>query len=100
MSLMPNRRLNYILWIQDLLDTTGDEYRDDYDPDRSVVGLDMYFSRSSSVRHELIRAEGLGVAASIRFWAAPHDPFGSSSQPVRSSVLLYDQLVLTIYRYR
>ncbi|GES64045.1 DUF890 domain protein [Aspergillus terreus] len=37
---VPNR-LNYILWIQDLLDTTGDEYRDDYDPDRAVIGLDI-----------------------------------------------------------
>lgn len=67
MSLMPNHRLNYILWIQDLLDTTGDEYRDDYDPDRAVVGLDMYSSQSSSARHELIRVEGLDVAASIPF---------------------------------
>ncbi|GCB17310.1 putative methyltransferase-like protein C27D7.08c [Aspergillus awamori] len=37
---VPNR-LNYILWLQDLLDTTGDEYRDNYDPDREVIGLDM-----------------------------------------------------------
>ncbi|GLA47915.1 hypothetical protein AnigIFM63604_002855 [Aspergillus niger] len=37
---VPNR-LNYILWLQDLLDTTGDEYRDNYDPDREVIGLDI-----------------------------------------------------------
>ncbi|KAL1964388.1 hypothetical protein VTN77DRAFT_6946 [Rasamsonia byssochlamydoides] len=37
---VPNR-LNYILWLQDLIDTTGDDYRDDYDPDREVVGLDI-----------------------------------------------------------
>ncbi|PYH87669.1 DUF890 domain protein [Aspergillus ellipticus CBS 707.79] len=37
---VPNR-LNYILWLQDLLDTTGDQYQDDYDPDREVVGLDI-----------------------------------------------------------
>ncbi|PLB46137.1 DUF890 domain protein [Aspergillus steynii IBT 23096] len=37
---VPNR-LNYILWIQDLLDATGDEYRGDFDPDRKVVGLDI-----------------------------------------------------------
>ncbi|BCR91081.1 DUF890 domain protein [Aspergillus chevalieri] len=37
---VPNR-LNYILWLQDLLDTTGDEYRDDYDPDRDVTGIDI-----------------------------------------------------------
>jgi 23S rRNA (adenine1618-N6)-methyltransferase len=34
-------RFNYILWLQDLLDTTGDDYRDKYDPEREVVGLDM-----------------------------------------------------------
>jgi 23S rRNA (adenine1618-N6)-methyltransferase len=27
--------------LQDLLDTTGDEYRDGYDPDRVVTGLDI-----------------------------------------------------------
>lgn len=37
---VPNR-LNYILWIQDLLDTTSDTYTDCYDPDRKVTGLDM-----------------------------------------------------------
>ncbi|KAI9833918.1 MAG: hypothetical protein M1819_003427 [Sarea resinae] len=38
---VPNR-LNYILWLQDLLDTTSDEYTDQYDPEREVIGLDMY----------------------------------------------------------
>ncbi|KAL9617483.1 MAG: hypothetical protein Q9160_007746 [Pyrenula sp. 1 TL-2023] len=37
---VPNR-LNYIFWLQDLLDTTGDDYRDRYDADREVVGLDI-----------------------------------------------------------
>ncbi|KAL2811660.1 hypothetical protein BJX63DRAFT_433170 [Aspergillus granulosus] len=37
---VPNR-LNYILWLQDLLDTTADSYRNDYDPDRVVTGLDI-----------------------------------------------------------
>ncbi|KAL3455791.1 hypothetical protein BJX64DRAFT_57103 [Aspergillus heterothallicus] len=37
---VPNR-LNYIIWLQDLLDTTGDEYRDSYDHDRVVTGLDI-----------------------------------------------------------
>ena len=31
----------YILWIQDLLDTTSDGYTDEYNPERDVVGLDM-----------------------------------------------------------
>lgn len=34
-------RLNYIFWLQDLLDTTGDGYRDQYDPQREVMGFDM-----------------------------------------------------------
>ncbi|KAH0559800.1 hypothetical protein GP486_003688 [Trichoglossum hirsutum] len=33
--------LNYILWLQELLDTTGDGCRDAYESDREVVGLDM-----------------------------------------------------------
>ncbi|MCJ1249465.1 hypothetical protein MMC30_006689 [Trapelia coarctata] len=37
---VPNR-LNYILWIQDLLDTTSDSYTDRYNPDRGVTGLDI-----------------------------------------------------------
>ncbi|RAK75010.1 DUF890 domain protein [Aspergillus fijiensis CBS 313.89] len=37
---VPNR-LNYILWLQDLLDTTGDKYQGSYDADRKVVGLDI-----------------------------------------------------------
>ncbi|MCJ1439283.1 hypothetical protein MMC27_008675 [Xylographa pallens] len=38
---VPNR-FNYILWLQDLLDTTSDSYADRYIPDREVVGLDMH----------------------------------------------------------
>ncbi|EEQ31252.1 DUF890 domain-containing protein [Microsporum canis CBS 113480] len=34
-------RLNYILWLQDLIDCTNDDYFDRFDPDRDVVGLDM-----------------------------------------------------------
>ncbi|MCJ1309514.1 hypothetical protein MMC25_003174 [Agyrium rufum] len=37
---VPNR-LNYILWLQDLLDTTSDSYTDQYDPSREVIGLDI-----------------------------------------------------------
>lgn len=32
---------NYIVWIQDLLDTTCDTYADRYDAERTVTGLDM-----------------------------------------------------------
>ncbi|KAL8780540.1 MAG: hypothetical protein Q9213_006436 [Squamulea squamosa] len=35
-------KFNYILWIQDLLDTTNESYDDRYDPNREVVGLDMF----------------------------------------------------------
>ncbi|KAI9830598.1 MAG: hypothetical protein M1826_004624 [Phylliscum demangeonii] len=38
---VPNR-FNYILWLQDLLDTTSDRYTERYDPAREVTGLDMY----------------------------------------------------------
>ncbi|KAF2713075.1 hypothetical protein K504DRAFT_472549 [Pleomassaria siparia CBS 279.74] len=37
---VPNR-WNYVAWIQALLDTTSPTYRDEYDPDRKVVGLDV-----------------------------------------------------------
>ncbi|KAF7713212.1 Uncharacterized protein PECH_001608 [Penicillium ucsense] len=37
---VPNR-LNYIIWIQDLLDTSTANIREHYDPDREVAGLDV-----------------------------------------------------------
>jgi len=37
---VPNR-FNYVLWVQDLLDSTADDFRESYDPLREVVGLDM-----------------------------------------------------------
>ncbi|RDL30837.1 uncharacterized protein BP5553_10182 [Venustampulla echinocandica] len=37
---VPNR-LNYLLWIQGLLDTTSSNYSDAYDPQREVFGLDI-----------------------------------------------------------
>jgi 23S rRNA (adenine1618-N6)-methyltransferase len=39
---MENDRLNYILWLQDLLDSTTGELKPGYDSSREVVGLDMY----------------------------------------------------------
>jgi hypothetical protein len=36
--------LNYILWLQDLLDTTSKAGDDEYDPEKEVLGLDMYVS--------------------------------------------------------
>ena len=44
-------RLNYVLWIQDLLDSTGNLENDEFEPTREVVGLDVYAvptSRSST----------------------------------------------------
>jgi len=35
-------RLNYVLWIQDLLDSTGNPENDEFEPTREVVGLDVY----------------------------------------------------------
>ena len=37
---VPNR-LNYLLWIQYILDTTSDSYSDVFDPKRPVIGLDI-----------------------------------------------------------
>ncbi|PGG98103.1 hypothetical protein AJ79_08984 [Helicocarpus griseus UAMH5409] len=37
---VPNR-FNYILWLQDLLDSTGETYSDAYDREREVFGLDI-----------------------------------------------------------
>ncbi|OJD13922.1 hypothetical protein AJ78_05685 [Emergomyces pasteurianus Ep9510] len=37
---VPNR-FNYILWLQDLVDSTGESYSDGYDPGREVLGLDI-----------------------------------------------------------
>jgi hypothetical protein len=37
---VPNR-FNYVLWIQDLLGSTSDDFQEKYDPTREVVGLDM-----------------------------------------------------------
>ncbi|QKX59833.1 uncharacterized protein TRUGW13939_06975 [Talaromyces rugulosus] len=37
---VPNR-LNYILWLQDLLDTTSEAGDDEYDPEKEVLGLDI-----------------------------------------------------------
>jgi 23S rRNA (adenine1618-N6)-methyltransferase len=34
-------RWNYVHWIQELLDTTGESYSDRYDPERPVTGLDI-----------------------------------------------------------
>ncbi|KAE8451750.1 hypothetical protein EG329_003207 [Mollisiaceae sp. DMI_Dod_QoI] len=36
-----HNRLNYVLWIQDLLDTTNESYNDSYDPEREVLGVDV-----------------------------------------------------------
>jgi 23S rRNA (adenine1618-N6)-methyltransferase len=37
---VPNR-LNYLLWIQSLLDTTSESYSDAFDAERQVLGLDI-----------------------------------------------------------
>ena len=37
---VPNR-LNYLLWIQALLDTTSESYSGSFDPKREVIGLDI-----------------------------------------------------------
>ncbi|KKZ62279.1 hypothetical protein EMCG_00448 [[Emmonsia] crescens] len=37
---VPNR-FNYILWLQDLVDSTSESYSDGYDQEREVLGLDI-----------------------------------------------------------
>ncbi|KAM0152224.1 hypothetical protein ACHAPG_007759 [Botrytis cinerea] len=37
---VPNR-LNYIVWLQELIDTSSDDYTDSYNPNRQVHGLDI-----------------------------------------------------------
>jgi 23S rRNA (adenine1618-N6)-methyltransferase len=37
---VPNR-FNYVLWIQDLIDTSSSTYSDQYDPKQEVIGLDI-----------------------------------------------------------
>lgn len=40
-SLKVPNRLNYVLWIQSLLDTTSESHSDAFDPERKVLGLDI-----------------------------------------------------------
>jgi len=40
MKQVPNR-LNYVLWIQSLLDTTSDNFNDSYDALHEVIGVDI-----------------------------------------------------------
>lgn len=40
MKKVPNR-LNYLLWIQSLLQSSSDKYTDAYYPEREVIGLDI-----------------------------------------------------------
>ncbi|KAF2101529.1 hypothetical protein NA57DRAFT_33934 [Rhizodiscina lignyota] len=34
-------RYNYVRWIESLIDTTGPSYMDKYDPERSIIGIDI-----------------------------------------------------------
>ena len=43
-------RLNYIIWIQDLIDSTAEGSSEGYDREREVVGLDMYAQRPHVIR--------------------------------------------------
>lgn len=68
------------MWLQDLIDTTADDYRDDYDPVREVVGLDMYiFPPSSDVFNSLTCVEEPVAVAFTRSLAAPSVRDGNSS---------------------
>lgn len=43
-----HHRLNYIIWLQDLVDSTAGGLHEGYDQNREVVGLDMYVFFTSS----------------------------------------------------
>lgn len=53
LTCLENSRLNYILWIQDLLDSTGGGRTDAYDPSRKIIGLDMYYTSTLPPRSSL-----------------------------------------------
>lgn len=46
-SYISRHRLNYIIWVQDLLDSTTGSVHDTYDADREVVGLDVYVTTNA-----------------------------------------------------
>ncbi|KAJ5145958.1 uncharacterized protein N7515_000522 [Penicillium bovifimosum] len=52
--LCPPYRLNYILWLQDLIDSTAGGLHEGYDKGREVVGLDMYVKKQSLVHLAVI----------------------------------------------
>ncbi|EPE28494.1 S-adenosyl-L-methionine-dependent methyltransferase [Glarea lozoyensis ATCC 20868] len=54
---VPNR-LNYLLWIQELLSTTGENYGDEFDPEREVLGLDV--GTGASCIYPLLACSKLG----------------------------------------
>ena len=78
--------LNYILWIQDLIDGTSSSRKETYEPERVVTGLDVYVVARLIVdlvrdfwldqrqpAHKVIldadmMLEGPGRAAYIRYW--------------------------------
>lgn len=43
------QRLNYVLFIQQLIDTTSPDYRDRLDSDRRVIGIDMYVWNNTEI---------------------------------------------------
>ena len=81
-------RFNYILWIQELIDSTSKDYTHHYDHEREVVGLDMYVDRSNISITLSQSIVALGRVAYTHCWAAYQGQHGSSQSPVRSSETL------------
>lgn len=77
---MPTR-LHYILWLQGLLDSTSRDFKDNFDPQREVIGLDMcvmaYNADASLPVLMLNCQEARGLVASILCWAVFKGPIGS-----------------------
>ncbi|MCJ1259939.1 hypothetical protein MMC24_007778 [Lignoscripta atroalba] len=75
-------RLNYILWIQDLLDTTSESYTDHYDPEREVIGLDV--GTGSSCIYPLL---GCSLRSKWRFAATEPDIDEKNMQHARRNIV-------------
>ncbi|CCD52821.1 hypothetical protein BofuT4_P002680.1 [Botrytis cinerea T4] len=67
---VPNR-LNYIVWLQELIDTSSDDYTDSYNPNRQVHGLDI--GTGASCIYPLL---GCAQRASWRFTGTGMSPGG------------------------
>ncbi|KAA8571224.1 hypothetical protein EYC84_000557 [Monilinia fructicola] len=97
---VPNR-LNYILWLQDLVDTSSDTYTDSHSLDRQVHGLDIGTGASciypllGCTQHPLWKFTGTGplipldeIGCDSLDFTLCNPPFYSSAEDLASSASL------------